>query len=199
MKVLFLTNNEITKPLIEWLEQHAKEEVVLCSEKLTLSCVKHLNPYILISYNCEHIITEDIINLMNGRIINLHISLLPWNRGAEPNLWSFLEGTPKGVTIHLVDKGIDTGDILLQKEIRLNERTETLESSYKKLHNEIQKLFIANWDGIKNFKISPEPQLGKGSFHYQKDSANIKSALGEQLWFIPIYELKQRLKDTSLI
>jgi methionyl-tRNA formyltransferase len=199
MKLLFLTNNEITKPLIEWLEQRAKEEVVLCSGKLTLSYVKSLSPYILISYNYRHIVTEDIINLMNGRIINLHISLLPWNRGADPNLWSFLEETPKGVTVHLIDKGIDTGDILLQEEIRLNEHTETLESSYKKLHAEIQKLFITNWDAIKNFEISPKPQFGKGSFHRSKDSAGIKSALGERLWSIPIYELKQKLKDASLV
>lgn len=199
MKVLFLTNNEVTKPLVEWLERHAKEEVVLCSGKLTLPYIKNLSPYILISYNYRHIITEEIINLVNGRVINLHISLLPWNRGSDPNLWSFLEDTPKGVTIHLVDKGVDTGDILLQREIGLDEHVETLQSSYKKLHDEIQKLFIANWDKIKNFEISPKPQLGKRSFHYLKDSVNIKSAFGEQLWSIPIYELKQKLKDASLV
>lgn len=197
MKVLFLTNNEITKPVVEWLERRTKDEIVLCSEKLTLPDVKSLSPAIVISYNYRYIIKQDMIDLMHGRIINLHISLLPWNRGADPNLWSFLEDTPKGVTIHLIDKGVDTGDILLQKEVGLNERTETLESSYKKLHAEMQELFITNWDVIKDFKISPKPQVGKGSFHLSKDSAGIKSTLGEQLWSIPIYKLKQRLKDAS--
>ncbi|MCL0081308.1 hypothetical protein M1N64_03665 [Peptococcaceae bacterium] len=45
-----------------------------------------------------------------GRAINLHISFLPWNRGADPNFWSFIENAPVGVSIHYLDEGIDTGD-----------------------------------------------------------------------------------------
>ena len=52
--------------------------------------------------------------------------------GQDPNLWSFIEDTPKGVTIHEIDEGIDTGDIIFQKEIVLNSN-ETLASSYEKL------------------------------------------------------------------
>jgi len=159
MKVLFATNNEITKPLYQWLKQQAGEEVTLYSEEPTFTFVKELSPDIFVSYNYKYIISEEIITLMDGKIVNLHISFLPWNRGADPNLWSFLENTPKNV---------DTENILLQKRFELNERVETLESSYKKLHDEIQKLFIANWTRIKNFQISPSLQLGQGSCHYKK-------------------------------
>ena len=64
----------------------------------------------------------------------MHISLLPWNRGYHPNIWSFLEDTPKGVTIHYINEGIDTGDIIVQKEIVIDEDKETLKSSYEILH-----------------------------------------------------------------
>ena len=38
----------------------------------------------------------------------MHISYLPFNRGAHPNYWSFKDNSPKGVTIHFIDNGIDT-------------------------------------------------------------------------------------------
>ena len=49
------------------------------------------------------------------KIINLHIGYLPYNRGAHPNFWSFMDNTPTGVTIHEIDKNIDTGKIIYQK------------------------------------------------------------------------------------
>ena len=57
-----------------------------------------------------------MLDQINYRAINLHISYLPWNRGADPNLWSAV-GMPKGVTIHYINDGFDTGDILFQKAI----------------------------------------------------------------------------------
>ena len=47
-----------------------------------------------VSYRYRHIIRKAVIEYLNGNIINLHVSFLPWNRGADPNLWSFLENTP---------------------------------------------------------------------------------------------------------
>ena len=60
-------------------------------------------------------------------------------------MWSFLEDTPKGVTIHYIDEGIDTGDIIVQKEVFIDEDKETLKSSYEILNKEIQALFKENW------------------------------------------------------
>ena len=95
---------------------------------------------------------------MKNNIINLHISLLPWNRGAYPNVWSFLEDTPKGVTIYIIDEGVDTGSILAQEEIYIDENIETLRSSYEKLHREIQALFREKWVEIKNRSVKNIPQ-----------------------------------------
>jgi len=95
---------------------------------------------------------------VKNNIINLHISLLLWNRGAYPNVWSFLEDTPKGVTIYIIDEGVDTGSILAQKEIYIDENIETLRSSYEKLHREIQALFREKWADIKNRSVKKIPQ-----------------------------------------
>jgi methionyl-tRNA formyltransferase len=127
---------------------------------------------------------------MKDNIINLHVSLLHWNKGAYPNVWSFLDDTQKGVTIHIIDEGIDTGPILVQKEIYMDENTETLKSSYEKLHKEIQKLFKVSWNNIKNKKLKLVSQVLKESVHRIKDFKKIEILLDDKGWDILIKEFK---------
>jgi methionyl-tRNA formyltransferase len=64
-----------------------------------------------------HIIPPEVIANVPGGILNLHPSLLPLGRGANPISWGIIEGTSQGVTLHLIDQNVDTGQILFQKEI----------------------------------------------------------------------------------
>lgn len=196
MKVLFLTNNNLSLDLYEWLKH--REEVVLYKDKLSIGVIHILKPDFLISYNYRFIITKEVLDYMKGNAINLHISYLPWNRGAYPNVWSFLENTPKGVTIHLIDESIDTGDILVQEEVFIDEEKHTLRSSYILLHEKIQELFKKNWERIKNGEITPKPQIGQGSFHSSKDFEIIKPIIEKSGWDIPIVRLKQLYRSRVL-
>src|SRR5690606_983365 len=67
---------------------------------------------LLVSFGYRHILKD-----LSVPAVNIHISMLPWNRGADPNFWSWLDHTPKGVTVHLMDQGIDTGPIIAQREV----------------------------------------------------------------------------------
>ncbi len=194
MKILFFSNNEITYPLVEWLKNNKNEEVICSTNRITPEYLKEILPDMIISYNYRYIIKEDVLEYYDKWIINLHTSYLPWNKGADPNLWSFLDDTPKGVTIHLIDKGIDTGDILLQKRVYFDEEKETLLSSYKELHVEIQNLFKINWENIKTKHLVPKRQSEEGSIHYIKDFGKVRGILGEEGWDISITELKRRYK-----
>lgn len=196
MRVEFLTNNDISLSLADWLKQSEGEQVLINKERLNPESLKRRKPDLVVSYNYRYIIPPDVLGILPGKFINLHISLLPWNRGADPNFWSFVENSPKGVTIHLIDKGIDTGGILLQKEVLFNEEEETLASSYHKLHQALQDLFESNWTRIRNFEIVPQTQTKEGgSTHYLKDFARIKSILGDEGWNIPIPLLKKRFNE----
>ncbi|MDW8463861.1 MAG: formyltransferase family protein [Geminocystis sp.] len=159
MRVLLLGGNEHSLELKAWLEE-VGEEVIYTEEPINLEMLKGVNPEFIVSYNYKHIIPEEVIKAYHPRVINLHISYLPYNRGYYPNVWSFLEDTPKGVSIHLVDKEVDAGDILIQKEVFIDEDKETLRSSYVKLQREIQELFKENWEDIKSLKIKPFKQHG---------------------------------------
>jgi len=160
MKVLFLGGGEMPKNLSDWLNDIMKESVIYTEERIDIDFVKRRDPEIIVAYNYKYILGGEVINYPPLGCINLHISYLPWNRGAHPNLWSFLEDTPKGVTIHYINECIDSGDIIVQKEIDIDPEKETLRSSYMKLHEEIQKLFKENWIMIKNSRIKRMPQRG---------------------------------------
>ncbi|MBP8969320.1 MAG: formyl transferase [Lachnospiraceae bacterium] len=165
--ILLLSNNENVKQLKDKLDRNY--EVVLYHDKLTPEYIKELDPEIVISYNYSHIVKEDVIDLLGDRIINLHCSLLPWNKGASPNIWSFIEDTPKGVTIHILEKGLDTGRLLLQEEVSFDEDKETLASSYNKLQETIVDLLVSNFDDILAGNIVPVEQKGEGSYHRTSD------------------------------
>jgi len=202
MKILFLTNNSNTKPLVDFLKNDKYNNVIEYSDKISLNVVKNIEPDITISYNYLSIISQSMIDYLKNRIINLHISLLPLNRGFDPNLWSWIKNTKKGVSIHLIDSGIDTGDILLQEELFMgeyHEYVETLYSSYNALHRELQKLFVNNWDKIKNFDIDIKPQEGNATLHYRKEAKKIRKLYGNHLWHFKIYILIDQLESLGLI
>lgn len=165
MKILLLGSHY--KELGEFLESFG-DEVIGCESPISKDSDIIRNVEFVISYGYRHIIRKDVIDIFQEKIINLHISFLPYNRGADPNLWSFLEDSPKGVTIHLINEGIDTGDILLQKEACLPQNA-TLKTSYELLSECIEQLFEDNWKNIKDGKIKSIPQKGTGSVHRLKD------------------------------
>lgn len=167
-RILFLTNNDIAIGLYNWLVQEG-EDVVLFSERLTEENIKTINPELVISYNYKYIISQQIIDYTNNNLVNLHISFLPWNKGANPNYWSFVDNTPKGVTIHKISKGLDEGDIIVQKELFFDESKESFYTSYQKLHEEIVVLFKENWAAIKEGAYSQKKQPLGGSYHSIKD------------------------------
>ena len=172
MKILLLSNNDNVNALKKRFIEMG-EEVILYHDRVTPDLIEELAPDFTVVYNYRSIIKEDVISLLGNRIINLHTSYLPWNRGSSPNIWSFIDDTPKGVTIHRLEKGLDTGKILLQKELFFDEDKETLCTTYEKLNEEIVNLLCENWEDVKAGKIPFKVQEGKGSYHRTADLEEI--------------------------
>jgi methionyl-tRNA formyltransferase len=192
MKILFLGPSE--SPLIAWLNS-VGEEVVSTTEPIGLAEIQGYSPDFIVSYGYRHIIKRDVLDNYKNKVINLHVSYLPWNRGADPNFWSFIENTPKGVTIHYIDEGIDTGDIIAQKTVSFS-RNETLQTSYNQLQNEIQALFKEIWFEFRAGKCDREKQEGEGTKHKIKEKNKLLHLLTTG-WDTPIAVLEEYTNITQ--
>lgn len=115
------------------------------------------------------IISKSILNIPNLGFINTHPSLLPFNRGKHYNFWAIVEQCPFGVSLHYVDEGIDSGDIIAQKAIPYNweDNGETL---YTKASTSIFDLFIKSYPELRLNRLkSIKQDLSKGSLHYANE------------------------------
>jgi methionyl-tRNA formyltransferase len=175
LKVLFLGPE--TSPLLTFLREQG-EEVTQTTERIDGEYCRAGGFEFLVSYGYRHILRRDVLDCFPGRAVNLHISLLPWNRGADPNFWSFVDGTPKGVTIHYLDEGVDTGDLIAQREVTFGPG-ETLKTTYERLQAEIQALFREQWPAIRAGTCARTPQQGEGTTHRVKDKEPLAHLLTE--------------------
>ena len=92
------------------------------------------------------------------------------------------------MTIHHLDEGIDTGDIIIQREVVFKNAQETLATTYAQLQEAIQQLFMENWVNIKSGKYPRTPQQGQGSVHKVSDKDRYEPLLTNR-WNTPVSAL----------
>ena len=99
--------------------------------------------------NCySMIIRKEILESVHYNAINIHWSLLPFNKGPNPTQWAIIKGEDKtGITVHYMDEGLDTGDIIAQKEERILE-TDTWVCINDRLIKTSANLLLSNIDSI---------------------------------------------------
>lgn len=87
------------------------------------------------------VLREPVLSAYRGRILNLHPSLLPRHRGLDPVARSLAAGDAEtGCTVHLVDAGIDTGEILAQARVPVRPG-DTAESLSARIHEAEHRLY----------------------------------------------------------
>lgn len=187
--VLFLTNNENTKKVQRMLRDRG-EELLVSGDRVSPEFLEEVNPSILLSFNYQYLIKPSVIEMMEGRTMNIHCSLLPFNRGSNPNFFSFYTNTPKGVTIHELSNRLDEGKILLQMEVPLTDE-ETFKSSYDKLMDAAFSLVKDNWNDLRHLRIEPHEQIGNGSYHTYSELEEIRRKYPFE-WNDRICEWKRR-------
>lgn len=126
-------------------------------EKLKLgsfiSLLESLRPDIIIVVAYGKILPKEILAIPQYGCLNVHASLLPKYRGAAPMQWALLNGEKEtGVTVMRLDELLDTGDIILQKKISIEENDDVLMLS-KKIFAEGSKLLLKALKQIKEGKV----------------------------------------------
>ena len=182
MKVLILS--PYPEKLLDILEIY-KDKFLLNQEKVDLSFIKKNKIEFIVSYGYRHKITKEILEHLPGKVINLHISYLPFARGAHPVFWSIVENSITGVSIHLVDENYDTGNILFQKEVYYSLDKDTFLSIYRKMKDEIEKLFCINWKYLRIAQNMGWSQQGESTYHEKSEIEEMKKYM-PKMWETPI-------------
>ncbi len=130
------------------------------------------------------IVSSDVIDSFKLGIINSHFSLLPRWRGADPITYAILKGDDKtGVSLMLIDEGLDTGKLLTQRSIKINNEISTPELTDKlillsdQLLEESVPKYIA---GLIKPRLQPHPDRATYSSKIQKIDGKIDWALSAQ-------------------
>ncbi len=105
------------------------------------------------------ILKENIINTFKIGVINMHPGMLPHNRGLDNLKWAILKGYKQGVSVHLISKEIDQGNLIVQREIEVYE-DDTLLDIFLRIQNMEQVLLVESLkileSGQRDFAKVPE-------------------------------------------
>jgi methionyl-tRNA formyltransferase len=143
------------------------------SQPETIEAIAGLRPELGLSIYFGYILSPGFISLFKDGVINLHPSYLPYNRGANPNIWSIVDQTPAGVSLHYLDSGIDTGDIIARQQVTV-ESVDTGKTLYQKLEQTSLELFKETWPLIQSSQVPHFPQSSQsGTCHRTRDVENI--------------------------
>lgn len=117
-----------------------------------------LNPDIIVVVAYGQILKKQVLKLPKHGCLNVHASLLPKYRGAAPINWAIIDGEKQtGVTIMQMDKGLDTGDMILKSSIEISD-----EDDYISIHDKLAKiggsLLIEALNDLEKGKIIRTPQ-----------------------------------------
>jgi methionyl-tRNA formyltransferase len=133
-------------------------------DPLFLEELSRFHPEIVIVVAYGKILPPQILKLPPHGCVNVHASLLPKYRGAAPIQWAIIRGDQKtGITTMLMDKGLDTGDVLLQEELPIadDDNAETLGRRLAELG---ASLLLETIQGIKQGTVKPTPQSGTPTY-----------------------------------
>lgn len=109
----------------------------------------HIDPDFIVVIAYGQLIGDRLLSRFKDKIINIHSSLLPKYRGAAPMQAAIMAGDEKtGVCSMLIEKSMDTGDVLACKEIEINKNT-TINQIHDSLSNFAAKLIV---DTLLNYK-----------------------------------------------
>ncbi|MEE1008380.1 MAG: methionyl-tRNA formyltransferase [Agathobacter sp.] len=182
-------------PVKECALKHGIEvfQPVKVRESANVEYLRKFNADIMIVVAFGQILPKSILDMPKYGCVNVHASLLPKYRGAAPIQWAVINGEEvTGVTTMLMDDGIDTGDMIAKRQVRLDEN-ETGGSLFDKLADVGAKLCVETMDMLLNGTAEFTPQDNEASTH----TAMIHKELGEIDWNKSAVEIERLIRGLN--
>lgn len=211
-KILICYSNELGVRVINLLKKKYDLKI-FCSNKnskhmfvknkkdfeLKLKNEKICYDFIILIY-WPFIVKKEFFNRFKDSI-NFHPSYLPYLRGWYPHVHAKIKNLLWGVSLHQINYGVDTGDIWIQKKLKID-LLDNNENMYQRAQDELFKLFKVNYLKIFNKKVKKKKQLRKYKFLKQEDLKKYDNfSLTKKLTgmdFIKLF-LSRSFKDKSFV
>ena len=156
--------------------------------------MKTLNPDVMVVVAFGQILPKAILDIPKYGCINVHASLLPKYRGASPIHWAVINGDKEtGICTMITELGLDTGDMLLKKEVLLDEE-ETGGSLHDKLSTLGGNLLIETLEKIEAGDIHPEKQDDSQAGEYAR---MLDKNLGRIDFSMPAAEIERLIRGLN--
>ena len=166
---------------------------VKVKEPENIEVLRKHQPDIIIVAAFGQIVPKSILDMPKYGCINIHASLLPKYRGAAPIQWAVINGEDvTGVTIMRMNEGIDTGDMIAKKTVRLAE-DETGGSLFDKLAQVGAQLCVETMDIIEAGKAEYMPQNNEEATH----TSMIRKELGLIDWNKSAVEIERLIRGLN--
>lgn len=161
-----------------------------CREPAFLDQVRRAAPGLIVVVAYGQILPPALLQIPPHGCLNVHASLLPRHRGAAPIQWALLEGDPEtGVTLMLMDAGLDTGPVLARERTPIRP-----EDTAQTLHNRLAglgaALLVRTLPDYLAGRIPPVPQPAEGATYARK----LTREDGRLDWTRPAAELHRRVR-----
>lgn len=123
----------------------------------------------IVGIHFPYLVPAEVLSLPRHGVLNLHPAYLPYNRGWHTASWAILDGTAIGATLHFMDEGVDTGDIVHQRRLPI-EPDDTADSLYRRVKALELEVFREAWPSLeaRTAKRTPQPR-DQGSAHVKAD------------------------------
>lgn len=147
---------------LKWFAQKNDIEI------LSLEETYNIEELLFLSLEYDRIIVPS--RFVNAELYNIHFSMLPKYKGCFPAVLPILNGEMySGVTLHVMRKGIDTGEIIKQKEVPINQDDTSLDL-YRKLIHAGTEVVIEELDALLTGEINVIPQSKVGATYFSRDT-----------------------------
>lgn len=213
LKALAASRHEVTLVVTQPDRQKGRGKAVLesdvkkCAESLgipvfqpakvktedAVAVLREQHPDAIVVAAYGQILSQEILDLPKFGCINIHGSLLPRWRGAAPIQWSVIDGDERtGITIMQMDRGLDTGDILLQESVEIGKK-ETAEHLYERLAAMGGPLVLKALDAIEDGTITRTKQDDAKSCYAKM----LTKRQGEISWTMPAVRIERLVRGLN--
>lgn len=138
-------------------------------EPSSINRLRALDLDYVLGIHFPYLVPESVLDASRHGFLNLHPAYLPFNRGWHTPTWAIFEGTPVGATLHFMDTGLDTGDIIQQKLLPIP-HGDTADTLYAKLKRLELEVFKEAWPQLLCGQVTRTRQdQSIGTFHKRQD------------------------------